>query len=226
MSEETDSRLPHNGTEENKENDGRQEDHLLSNLRRVKSESRTTNIPPRMPSGYVYAPTDEEKTQNDAYETAVSAKEPSTLLGTEGPDETQRQRYRHKKAAPKKHKAGWGKVLGRTVLVLVIASAVGGGGYYLWTLHNSMPPAEPQVVVPNDSFPKVEDTPDDTLLRARFLADSLRREDSLKEVHRQYWLKKKQQQEEEEALQSAESETQNASPTEHHPADSSASSVH
>lgn len=198
---------------------------LLHALDFEQSESRTTNIPPRLPLGYSYG-TDNKTTKSTKKTKAKSSATPHPDLPSstdalqnmnERPERSKRYRQRKPNKAWAAFKVGLKRLWGWILIVLIIITIA--ATYQLWLpmvkgwQHNE----EDMPAIAADSLPKtVQPTKADSIITTLSHEDSLRIQDSIRHARWLYWKRRKQaQQQAEQEEQSQNSEEAIVPTTEH-----------
>lgn len=176
------------------------------------SQSRTTNIPPRMPPGYVPVP---DAAVSDGDKASARGEKSAAMdapMRTHLQDEEQRQRYR-RTHAPRAGRSGRGRRRALwTVLIVLLLAAAGAACYFRLTQPpvQSAPPAMPTAA---DSQPPAPPAVGDTLSADSLRADSLQRADSLSRAKHEWYLHHKAMQEAEDAASAEASATATSATT-------------
>lgn len=194
------------------------------------SESRTTNIPPRLPIGYSYGT--EKKTATTSSKKkkiknkATVASHPDLPTNTDSLQETNERPERSKRYRQRKPNKtwtafkAWWKRCWIGVLVVLIAIAI-AASYQLWLpIVKGWQHQEEEVpAIAADSLPKkVKPVEPDSMITTLSHEDSLRIQDSVRHARWLYWKRRKQaQQQAEQEENSSEEGTTTVTPagTEH-----------
>lgn len=210
------------------ETDETSEQPLLHALDFEQSESRTTNIPPRLPLGYSYGT--EKKTAATPSKKKKAKNKPTTASHPDLPTNTdalqeanerpeRSKRYRqHKPNKTWVNFKAWTKRYGIWLLVTIIVIAI-AATYQLWSpivkgwQHNE----EEVPAIAADSLPKaVKPVEADSMITTLSHEDSLRIQDSVRHARWLYWKRRKQaQQQAEQEEQAPNSEEPTTPSTEH-----------
>lgn len=202
---------------------------LLHALDFEQSESRTTNIPPRLPLGYSYGtekktttiPTKKKKTKNKPSTTSHPDLPTNTDTLQEASERPERSK-RYRQCKPNKtwvNFKAWTKRYGIWLLVTIIVIAI-ATTYQLWSpivkgwQHNE----EEVPAIAADSLPKATTKPveADSMITTLSHEDSLRIQDSVRHARWLYWKRRKQaQQQAEQEAQTQNSEEPTTPSTEH-----------
>ncbi len=201
---------------------------LLHALNFEESESRTTNIPPRLPLGYTYGT--ERKTVTTSSKKKKAKSHPSTTSHPDLPTNTdalheanerpeRSKRYRQRK--PNKTWVAlksWTKRYGIWLSVVIVATAI-AATYQLWSpiVKGWQHDEEEVPAITADTMPKpVKPIEVDSTTTTLSHEDSLRIQDSIRHVRWLYWKRRKQaQQQAEQEGQVQNSEEATTPPTEH-----------
>ena len=187
---------------EQEENDF-DEVHSLHSLYFEPSESRTTNIPPRLPLGYSYTSFKTEDAKSDSSKAKAKAQAPSShpdlpsqhvVTQNEGVKHNRSKRYRHPRknkmwlATKRWTKRYWWAWLIAAIVVVIVAT------YNVWmpmVSHWQMEQKDATPVVAADTLPEPVKTEVDTMANVLSHEDSLRIQDSIRHARWLYWKKYK-----------------------------------
>lgn len=201
---------------------------LLHALDFEQSESRTTNIPPRLPLGYSYGT--ESNTTTTPSKKKKANKKPSTTAHPDLPTNTdalqeanerpeRSKRYRQRK--PNKTWTAfktWTKRYGIWLLAAIIVIAI-AATYQLWSpiVKGWQHDEEKVPAIAADTLPKaVKPVETDSMITTLSHEDSLRIQDSIRHARWLYWKRRKQAQEQaEQEEQEQNSEVTTTPSTEH-----------
>lgn len=187
-------------TAEQEEANTPQADGHRDRLRYEAGESRTTNIPPRMPAGfsYVAGDGDDDPTPPPAADTTGTTDSP---LRAEPAMYTGKQKRRRSRRTGASGRRGFVRRGGLWILLGIVLVAI-GASYPYW--RDLMAPPQPPTPLPvaADSVPAALPAAPDTLTRPT-AEDSLRMQDSIARVERARYLRNRQRAQQAEAAAAA-----------------------
>lgn len=176
------------------------EPHLRS-LGFAKSESSTTNIPPRLPMGYTYnAPyKEEEKRESEELQEPTSdiIEQHPDLPEDDAPLRTNEGNINEGGVRVCKPRSGGGKMkkmvkrFGPWLLIIAIVAAIGATYPYWRDAIGAWHTNEPAPAVAADTLPPVKPEPIDTTPTGLSHEDSLRIQDSVRHARWLYWQRQK-----------------------------------
>lgn len=179
---------------------------LLHALDFEQSESRTTNIPPRLPIGYSYStekkPTTTSSKKKKVKNKATLTSHPDLPTNTDSLQEANERPKRSKRYRQRKPNKTWAAFkawwkhywIGLLVVLIAIAIAV---SYQLWLpIVKGWQHQEEEVpAIAADSLPKkVKHVEPDSMITTLSHEDSLRIQDSVRHARWLYWKRRKQAQ--------------------------------
>lgn len=201
------------------------EPHLRS-LGFARSESSTTNIPPRLPVGYTYAAASQQQTENENTEQQVAMdaieqphpdlpEERNELRSTDDAEvsvSVKVKKPRHRVAKVKKLL----KRYGLWVLLFIILVAMGATYPYWRNYIGNWNNAEPKPAVAADTIVNVPKQPIDTTPPGLTHEDSMRIQDSVRHARWLYWQRRKRAEEAQQNDEKDETETATPATTTEH----------